>query len=146
MLYPDDSSHQGRELRLRQEYFFVSASLQDILRRYMHDHARFNELSEQVAIHLNDTHPGDRRAGTDAPAGGRAPHPLGRCLGAVHAQVFSYTNHTLMPEALETWPVGMMRSVLPRHMEIIFEINRRFLDERARALRQRRGPAAPACR
>jgi glycogen phosphorylase len=128
VLYPDDSSHQGRELRLRQEYFFVSASLQDILRRYMHNHARFNELSEQVAIHLNDTHPAI------------AVPELIRLLVDVHripwddawsqcTRVFSYTNHTLMPEALETWPVGMMRSVLPRHMEIILEINRRFLDD-----------------
>jgi starch phosphorylase len=128
VLYPDDSSHQGRELRLRQEYFFVSASLQDILRRYMHNHARFNELSDQVAIHLNDTHPAI------------AVPELMRLLVDVHriawddawsqcSKVFSYTNHTLMPEALETWPVGMMRLVLPRHMEIILEINRRFLDE-----------------
>ncbi|MBA3478527.1 MAG: glycogen/starch/alpha-glucan phosphorylase [Lautropia sp.] len=128
VLYPDDSSYQGRELRLRQEYFFVSASLQDILRRYMHNHARFSELSQQVAIHLNDTHPAI------------AVPELMRLLVDVHritwdeawaqcTQVFSYTNHTLMPEALETWPVGMMRSVLPRHMEIILEINRRFLDD-----------------
>ena len=128
VLYPDDSSPQGRELRLRQEYFFVSASLQDILARYMHDHARFNELHEQVAIHLNDTHPAI------------AVPELMRLLVDQHrlpwedawaqcTKVFSYTNHTLMPEALETWPVAMMRSVLPRHLEIIFEINRRFLDE-----------------
>ncbi len=127
VLYPDDSSYQGRELRLRQEYFFVSASLQDILRRYMHDHARFGELSNKVAIHLNDTHPAI------------AVPELMRLLVDVHllewddawaqcTKVFSYTNHTLMPEALETWPVGMMRSVLPRHLEIIFEINKRFLD------------------
>ena len=128
VLYPDDSSHQGRELRLRQEYFFVSASLQDILRRYMHNHARFNDLCDQVAIHLNDTHPAI------------AVPELMRLLVDVHrfpwddawdqcTKIFSYTNHTLMPEALETWPVGMMRSVLPRHMEIILEINRRFLEE-----------------
>ena len=128
VLYPDDSSHQGRELRLRQEFFFVSASLQDILRRYMHDHARFNELGDMVAVHLNDTHPAiavpelmrllvdnHRLAWDDAWA---------QCT-----RVFSYTNHTLMPEALETWPVGMMRSVLPRHLEIILEINGRFLEE-----------------
>ncbi len=128
VLYPDDSSHQGRELRLRQEYFFVSASLQDILRRYMHNHARFTELHDQVAIHLNDTHPAI------------AVPELMRLLVDVHrlpwddawqqcTRIFSYTNHTLMPEALETWPVGMMRSVLPRHLEIILEINRRFLEE-----------------
>lgn len=127
VLYPDDSSYQGRELRLRQEYFFVSASLQDIIRRYLHDHTDFSELSDQVAIHLNDTHPAI------------AVPELMRLLVDVHqvpwdqawaqcCKVFSYTNHTLMPEALETWPVAMMRSVLPRHLEIIFEINKRFLD------------------
>lgn len=128
VLYPDDSSYQGRELRLRQEYFFVSASLQDILRRYMTDHARFDTLADKVAIHLNDTHPAI------------AVPELMRLLVDVHRlswdeawaqcrRVFSYTNHTLMPEALETWPAGMMRSVLPRHLEIILEINRRFLEE-----------------
>jgi starch phosphorylase len=128
VLYPDDSSYQGRELRLRQEYFFVAASLQDILRRYMLNHDDFTQLADKVAIHLNDTHPAI------------AVPELMRLLVDVHrlqwefawaqcARVFSYTNHTLMPEALETWPVGMMRAVLPRHLEIIFEINRRFLDE-----------------
>ena len=127
VLYPDDSSYQGRELRLRQEYFFVSASLQDIVRRYLHNHENFSELSDQVAIHLNDTHPAI------------AVPELMRILVDDHkmswnsawaqcCKVFSYTNHTLMPEALETWPVAMMRSVLPRHLEIIFEINKRFLD------------------
>ncbi|MDO5057828.1 MAG: glycogen/starch/alpha-glucan phosphorylase, partial [Lautropia sp.] len=110
VLYPDDSSYQGRELRLRQEYFFVSASLQDIIRRYLHDHTDFSELSNQVAIHLNDTHPAI------------AVPELMRLLVDEHqvpweqawaqcCKVFSYTNHTLMPEALETWPVAMMRSV-----------------------------------
>ncbi|MDO5103097.1 MAG: glycogen/starch/alpha-glucan phosphorylase [Lautropia sp.] len=127
VLYPDDSSYQGRELRLRQEYFFVSASLQDILRRFLHNNDDFTKLSEKVAIHLNDTHPAI------------AVPELMRLLVDEHklpwntawaqcCQVFSYTNHTLMPEALETWPVAMMRSVLPRHLEIIFEINKRFLD------------------
>ncbi|HVL57147.1 MAG TPA: glycogen/starch/alpha-glucan phosphorylase [Burkholderiaceae bacterium] len=127
VLYPDDSSYHGRELRLRQEYFFVSASLQDVLHRYMHDHADFSQLSDKVAIHLNDTHPAI------------AVPELMRLLVDVHrlswddawshcTRIFSYTNHTLMPEALETWPVGMMRSVLPRHLEIILEINRRFLE------------------
>lgn len=128
VLYPDDSSYQGRELRLRQEYFFVSASLQDILERYLHDHNHFDALASKVAIHLNDTHPAI------------AVPELMRLLVDVHGvpwnkawaqceKVFSYTNHTIMPEALETWPVGMMRAVLPRHLEIIFEINKRFLDD-----------------
>ncbi len=128
VLYPDDSSYQGRELRLRQEYFFVSASVQDILHRYMRDHAGFDELPAKVAIHLNDTHPAI------------AVPELMRLLLDQHrldwidawsmcTRIFSYTNHTLMPEALETWPVEMMRSVLPRHLDIIFEINQRFLNE-----------------
>ena len=128
VLYPDDSSYQGRELRLRQEFFFTSASMQDILQRYMRDHATFDELPDKVAVHLNDTHPAI------------AVPELMRLLLDVHrlewadawamcTRIFSYTNHTLMPEALETWPVEMMRSVLPRHLDIIFEINERFLAE-----------------
>ena len=128
VLYPDDSSYQGRELRLRQEYFFTSASMQDILHRYMRDHASFDELPDKVAVHLNDTHPAI------------AVPELMRLLLDVHrldwadawgmcTRIFSYTNHTLMPEALETWPLEMMRSVLPRHLDIIFEINERFLAE-----------------
>ena len=133
VLYPDDSSYQGRELRLRQEYFFVSASVQDILHRFLFDHEGFAQLPAKVAIHLNDTHPAI------------AVPELMRLLVDIHklewadawamcGKIFSYTNHTIMPEALETWPVEMMRSILPRHLEIILEINRRFLDVvRARA-------------
>lgn len=128
VLYPDDTSYHGRELRLRQEFFFVSASIQDILNRYMFDHTNFDALAEKVAIHLNDTHPVI------------AVPELQRLLVDVHriewdiawalcTKIFSYTNHTIMPEALETWPVTMMRNVLPRHLEIIFEINERFLND-----------------
>ena len=128
VLYPDDSSYQGRELRLRQEFFFTSASMQDILTRYMREHADFEQLPDKVAVHLNDTHPAI------------AVPELMRLLLDVHrlewadawamcTRIFSYTNHTLMPEALETWPLEMMRSVLPRHLDIIFEINKRFLAE-----------------
>jgi starch phosphorylase len=132
VLYPDDSSYQGRELRLRQEYFFVSASLQDILHRYMRDHADFTALPDKVAIHLNDTHPAI------------AIPELLRLLIDVHQhdiaaawalvrRIFSYTNHTLMPEALESWPVPMMETVLPRHLELIYAINELHLaDVRAR--------------
>ena len=126
VLYPDDSSYQGRELRLRQEFFFTSASMQDILTRYMREHVDFEQLPDKVAVHLNDTHPAI------------AVPELMRLLLDVHrlewadawamcARIFSYTNHTLMPEALETWPLEMMRSVLPRHLDIIFEINERHL-------------------
>ncbi|MGB7181576.1 MAG: glycogen/starch/alpha-glucan phosphorylase [Burkholderiaceae bacterium] len=128
VLYPDDSSDHGKELRLRQEYFFVSASIQDILARYLKRNARISLLADKVAIHLNDTHPAI------------AIPELMRLLVDQHRvswdvawkicqNVFSYTNHTIMPEALETWPVDMMNAVLPRHMEIINEINRRFLDD-----------------
>jgi starch phosphorylase len=128
VLYPDDSSRAGKELRLRQEYFFCSASLQDILKRYFRNHESLRLLPEKVAIHLNDTHPA------------LAVPELIRLLVDVHGQefpvawelvtrIFSYTNHTLMPEALETWPVDLFSWILPRHFEIILEINKWFLDK-----------------
>ena len=126
VLYPNDSTPAGRELRLRQEYFFTSASLQDILARHLAEHGRLANLADKVAIHLNDTHPAIGVA------------ELMRLLVDEHGfawaaawditrQVFSYTNHTLMPEALETWPVALIQHVLPRHMEIVFRINAEFL-------------------
>ncbi|MDR2507738.1 MAG: glycogen/starch/alpha-glucan phosphorylase [Candidatus Accumulibacter sp.] len=128
VLYPNDSTPAGRELRLRQEYFFVSASIQDILRNHLEEHGNLNNLHEQIAIHLNDTHPAIAIA------------ELMRLLCDVHGmlwadawsqcrRIFSYTNHTLMPEALETWPVSLMIHLLPRHMRIIFQINQEFLNE-----------------
>ncbi|HSW09205.1 glycogen/starch/alpha-glucan phosphorylase [Aquabacterium sp.] len=128
VLYPNDSTPAGRELRLRQEYFFTSASLQDIVARHLAEHGQLGNLAEQVAIHLNDTHPAIGVA------------ELMRLLVDEHGfvwaaawritqRVFSYTNHTLMPEALETWPVALMQHVLPRHLEIIFRINHDFLLE-----------------
>ncbi len=127
VLYPNDSTPAGRELRLRQEYFFTSASIQDILARHLAEHHRLDNLAERVAIHLNDTHPAIGVA------------ELMRLLCDEHAlpweaawtttqRVFSYTNHTLMPEALETWPVALVQQVLPRHLEIILRINQAFLD------------------
>jgi len=126
LLYPDDSTLAGRELRLRQEYFFVSATMQDLIRRYLRTHSTFGRFSEKVAVHLNDTHPV------------LAIPELMRLLVDVHhlpwdkalahvQQVFSYTNHTLMPEALETWDVELLARMLPRHLEIIFDINAAFL-------------------
>jgi starch phosphorylase len=128
VLYPDDTTEMGRELRLKQQYFFVSASLQDILFRYQKHHRGFDQLPEKVAIQLNDTHPAIAIA------------ELMRILVDQHGldwthawditrRVFSYTNHTLMPEALETWPVPLFERVLPRHLQIIYEINHRFLQE-----------------
>jgi glycogen phosphorylase len=130
VLYPNDSTPAGRELRLRQEYFFTSASIQDILARHKAEHGRLTNLADKVAIHLNDTHPAigvaelmrllvDEQAFSWIAA------------WAITKKVFSYTNHTLMPEALETWPVALMQQVLPRHLEIIFRINAEFLAEAA---------------
>jgi starch phosphorylase len=128
VLYPHDETDAGKELRLRQEYFFTSASMQDILRRYLQHHSDFDALPEKTTIQLNDTHPAIGVA------------ELMRLLMDVYkvgwvkawkitSACFNYTNHTLMPEALEKWPVRMMERVLPRHMQIIYEINRRFLGE-----------------
>ena len=130
VLYPNDSTDAGRELRLRQEYFFTSASLQDILARHQAEHGRLTNLAEQVAIHLNDTHPAIgvaelMRLLVDENGFGWV------AAWALTKKVFSYTNHTLMPEALETWPVALMQRVLPRHLEIILRINQGFLEEAA---------------
>ena len=130
VLYPNDSTAAGRELRLRQEYFFTSASIQDILARHQAEHGGLTNLSDKVAIHLNDTHPAIgvaelMRLLVDE-------HGFGWMTAwAMTKKVFSYTNHTLMPEALETWPVALMQHVLPRHLEIIFRINSEFLAEAA---------------
>ena len=126
VLYPDDSTPSGRELRLHQEYFFVSASVQDLLHRYLRNHKTFDDLPNQVSIHLNDTHPV-----LAVPELMRLlidEHGLPWDTAWAHTQkVFSYTNHTLMHEALETWPVEMFGRVLPRHLQIIFDMNSRFL-------------------
>ena len=126
VLYPDDSTYSGRELRLRQEYFLVSATVQDILDRHWQMHQTWDNLADKIAIHLNDTHPV------------LAIPELMRLLidenkfswddaFEVACQVFSYTNHTLMSEALETWPIDMIGRILPRHLGIIFDINDYFL-------------------
>ncbi len=127
VLYPDDSTDAGRELRLRQEFLLVSASLQDMIAAHL---VKYNDLAtfgRYNVVHLNDTHPG------------LAPAELMRLLMDVHGfewnvarqitqEATSYTCHTLMPEALETWPIGLMERLLPRHMEIMYEINQRFLN------------------
>jgi starch phosphorylase len=128
VLYPDDSTPAGRELRLKQEYFLVCASVQDVLARHLQEHGRLDNLGDAVAIHLNDTHPA-----LAAPELLRLlldEHNLSweRALPILQ-RVMSYTNHTLMPEALETWPLHLFEHWLPRHLEIIYEMNHRFLDQ-----------------
>ena len=128
VLYPDDSTLMGRELRLKQQYFFVAASLQDILYRFEKYHDNFDHLPEKVAIQLNDTHPSIAivelmRILVDL------KHLDWDRAFSITTRTFAYTNHTLMPEALETWPVELLETVLPRHMQIIYEINHRFLKE-----------------
>jgi starch phosphorylase len=126
VLYPDDSTPSGRELRLHQEYFFCSASVQDLLRRYLRNHKSFDQLSEKVSIHLNDTHP--VLAVPELMRLLLDEHGLDWDTAWAHTQkVFSYTNHTLMHEALETWPVEMLGRILPRHLQIIYDMNARFL-------------------
>jgi len=128
VLYPADDSPAGEELRLRQEYFFSSAALQDILHRHIRQHGDLKNLHEHVAVQLNDTHPAI------------AIPEMMRLLVDVHGmawaeaweitvQTFSYTNHTLLPEALEHWGVPLMERMLPRHMQIIYLINALNLDE-----------------
>jgi glycogen phosphorylase len=128
VLYPNDEPAQGKQLRLEQQYFFVSCSLQDMIRIHLHTGGSLNNFHEAFAVQLNDTHPSIGVA------------ELMRLLVDRHQmewevawditrKTFAYTNHTLLPEALEKWPIKLLGSLLPRHLEIIYEINRRFLDE-----------------
>ena len=128
VLYPNDKTESGKELRLIQQYFFVACSLKDIIRRFRRSNEDWNDFPEKVAIQLNDTHPAI------------AVVELQRLLHDVYGlpwkkaweivtRTFAYTNHTLLPEALEKWSVGLFRKVLPRHLQIIFEINKLFLQE-----------------
>ncbi len=128
VLYPDDTTQMGRELRLRQEYFFVSASLQDIIKNFQRDHRRFDDLPNEVAIQLNDTHPCIAIPELMRMLVDENNLPWEQAF-AITVKTFSYTNHTLLPEALETWPVKLFERLLPRHLKIIYEINFRFLRE-----------------
>jgi len=134
VLYPADSHMAGQELRLRQEYFFSTASLQDIVQRHLSQYGDLKSLPDKAAIHLNDTHPAV------------AVPELMRLLMDVHGmdfdqawditkRTFAYTNHTLLPEALESWPVPLFERLLPRHMQIVYAINAQVLLE-ARATNQ----------
>ncbi len=127
VLYPNDTYKEGKFLRLKQQYFFVSASLQDIIRKYKINHPSFKDFPDKVAIQLNDTHPviaipelmrilmDDEGLGWDE-------------AWSITNQTFAYTNHTVVPEALEEWSVSILEELLPRHLQLIYEINQRFLD------------------
>jgi glycogen phosphorylase len=128
VLYPPDDRYAGRELRLKQQYFFVSATIQDVIRRFVKRPRQWSELPDKVAIQLNDTHPAvaipelmrvlvdDYRVEWDEAWG-------------ITQKVFAYTNHTVLPEALEVWPIEIFGRLLPRHLQIIEEIDRRFRQE-----------------
>ncbi|BAZ22996.1 glycogen phosphorylase [Kalymmatonema gypsitolerans NIES-4073] len=128
VLYPNDNNYQGRELRLQQQYFFVSCSLQDIIRNYLQHNDNFDNFPNKVAIQINDTHPTIgiaelMRLLLDE-------HQLGWDRAwDITQRTFGFTNHTLLSEALERWPLSLFGRLLPRHLEIIFEINQRFLDQ-----------------
>ena len=128
VLYPNDEGLEGKKLRLEQQYFFCSCALQDMIRLHLHMYKNLDNFPELWTVQLNDTHPAISVA------------ELMRLLvdekklswekaWTITTQVFCYTNHTLLPEALEKWPLSLFASVLPRHLEIIYEINRRFLDD-----------------
>jgi len=131
ILYPNEDIYEGKKLRLKQEYFFVSATLQDIIRRYKKSYQTFDRFPDKVAIQLNDTHPA-----IAIPELMRILVDI-ECVSwedawEITTNTFGYTNHTIMSEALEKWSVDILGYMLPRHLQIVYEINRRFLEEVAR--------------
>ncbi|MBF0622429.1 MAG: glycogen/starch/alpha-glucan phosphorylase [Magnetococcales bacterium] len=127
VLYPNDATEKGQILRLKQEYFFVSASIMDIIERHQRAFKDIRTLPEKVSIHLNDTHPSLAIAELMRILIDDHMVPKAEAW-AMTRQVFSYTNHTLMPEALETWPVDMLERIVPRHMALIYWINHQHLN------------------
>ena len=142
VLYPNDETEGGKRLRLQQQYFFTSCSLQDMLRLHLLQRSSVKTFAEKWTVQLNDTHPSIGIA------------ELMRLLMDVHnlgwdeswaitQNTFGYTNHTLLPEALEKWPLPLFRSLLPRHLEIIYEINARFLATMGERFPNDDAPSAP---
>ena len=127
VLYPNDKTESGKELRLVQQYFFVACSLKDIIRRFHKSNTSWDVFPEKVAVQLNDTHPAIAIVELMRLLYDENKLPWDKAWEIV-TRTFSYTNHTLLPEALEKWSVGLFQKVLPRHLQIIFEINKRFLE------------------
>jgi len=127
VLYPNDKTELGKELRLVQQYFFVACSLQDIIRRFHKSNTDWAAFPEKVAVQLNDTHPAIAIVELMRLLHDENKLPWDEAWSIV-TRTFAYTNHTLLPEALEKWSVGLFQKVLPRHLQIIFEINKRFLE------------------
>jgi glycogen phosphorylase len=128
VLYPADHNMSGKELRFKQEYFFVSASLSDIVRRYKKAHSSFDAFSDKVAIQLNDTHPALAIAELMRILIDLENIPWEKAW-KITVNTFAFTNHTILPEAMEKWPLDLFGRVLPRHLEIVFQINQLFLDQ-----------------
>ncbi len=128
VLYPNDKTESGKELRLLQQYFFVACSLKDIIRRFRKTNEDWEDFPEKVAIQLNDTHPAIAVVELQRTLHDEYGMTWDKAWSIV-TRTFAYTNHTLLPEALEKWSVGLFQKVIPRHLQIIFEINKRFMDE-----------------
>ena len=127
VLYPDDSTEAGRTLRFVQQYFLVSCSLQDIMARLLRSKdVNWSTLPELVAVQMNDTHPALCVAELMRILLDQVNLPWEQAWD-ITVRTLAYTNHTLLPEALEKWPVGLLETIIPRQLEIIYEINRRFL-------------------
>jgi starch phosphorylase len=128
VLYPNDQSEEGKALRLKQQYFFVACSIADIVKRYKAGHASFDTFADKVAIQLNDTHPSIAVAELMRVLVDEERLDWDHAWSITH-RTLAYTNHTLLPEALEQWPVAMFERLLPRHLQIIYEVNQRFLHD-----------------
>ena len=128
VLYPNDNVFEGKELRLKQEYFLVAATLQDILRRYNKGHTHLDQITDKVAIQLNDTHPALAIAEMMRLLIDREELQWDAAW-EITTQIFNYTNHTLLPEALEKWPLPLLEKVLPRHLQIIQKINAHWMEK-----------------